>query len=368
MKVGVDARLLSKPITGIGRYTLEMCRALLQNPNVELYLYSPAPLNTNLMPIFKNCTVKTGFLRNVFLRQYWSEFTLASWVKQDNLDVFWGPAHFLPPFLQKNLPCVVTIHDLVYKYASNTMRPLSRILESYRVPVAIKKANHIVTDSNATAQALQKEFKINPDRLSIIYNGANHMQAMHDASVLKKLTIHKPYCLFVGTLEPRKNLARLLKAYATLPQAAKDRTNLVVVGGKGWGDVNLKKLITDLKLENHVHLLGYVDETLLPALYTHAQFLAMPSLYEGFGLPLVEAMNCGTPVLTSNNSSMVEVARNAGILVDPLEITSIKNGLQELIMNDTTRQNLAQQTQTNANRFNWQHSSRKLMEVFQGIV
>ena len=143
---------------------------------------------------------------------------------------------------------------------------------------------------------------------------------------------------------------------------------LAITGSEGWGGIKIKDKIADLGLVNHVRLLGYVEEPTLAALYKNALFLAMPSLYEGFGLPLVEAMDYGRPVLTSNNSSMPEIAANAGLLVDALDVNSITNGLMQLIDNEKLRNRLAANTKKNVARFSWSKSARQLITVFEQTI
>jgi glycosyltransferase involved in cell wall biosynthesis len=368
MKVGIDARLLSRPLSGIGRYTLEMCRALSTQSNITLYLYSPAPIRGDYLLGLESTNIKTGNLNNGLLRQFWSESFLPLWAKKDEVDVFWGPAHRLPYCLPRNIARVVTIHDLVWKYAADTMRPFSRLLERYQMPLAVRLADVVVADSNATADAVREEFFIDSNKLSVVTLGANLHEETASFKLLNQFGINHQYFLFVGTLEPRKNLTRLLTAYSQLEESLKEQTMLVIVGGKGWGGIDLNEMITDLGLLNHVRLLGYVDELALATLYSNAQFLTMPSIYEGFGLPLIEAMVHGVPALTSNNSSMPEVVGDAGLLVDALDVSSIMNGLKVLITNQDLRGKLAANAKVNAARFNWDESARKLILVFEQAI
>lgn len=368
MKVGVDARLLSRPITGIGRYTLEMCRALSKLENITLFLYSPAPLHTGFLFGLESANIKTRNWNSGVFRQLWGECSLPSWANNDKVDVFWGPAHRLPRWLPAKMARVVTIHDLVWKYAGGTMRPLSRMLEYYQMPLAVRTSDAVIADSNATAKAVKEEFRIDYDKLTVVSPGVNFIVQSSSFASLQKIGIKRPYFLFVGTLEPRKNLIRLLTAYSHLSESFKNRAMLVIVGGDGWGGVNISDTVDKLGLKNHILLLGYVEEAHLEVLYANAQFLAMPSLYEGFGLPLVEAMVFGTPVLTSNNSSMPEVAGDAGLLVDALDVTSIEKGLRKLIGEDNFRVKLALNAKKNASRFNWNKSARKLVSVFEKVI
>ena len=368
MKIGVDARLLSRPLTGIGRYTLEMCRALSIVSNVSLCLYSPAPFRPESMLGLETANIRTGSWEAGVLRQLWAETYLPKWATNDAVDVFWGPAHRLPLRLPKSMARVVTIHDLVWKYAGDTMRPLSRFLERCQTPLAVHSADAVIAVSGSTANAVMSEFGIDNDKLNVVHLGANLAAIEPPFSSLQQFGIDRPYFLFVGTIEPRKNLTRLLTAYSNLAQSVKDQAVLVIAGGEGWGGVNIHDAVDSLGLRGNVHLLGYVDEPTLVGLYANAQFLAMPSLYEGFGLPLIEAMAYGVPVLTSDNSSMPEVAGNAGLLVDAKDVNSISDGLDQLITNKELRSRLAANAKINADRFSWDESADRILAVFENAI
>jgi glycosyltransferase involved in cell wall biosynthesis len=345
-----------------------MCLAMSNLPDVSLYLYSPAPLRAEVLPGLRIANLRNCNFDNGLFRQTWGESWLPLWARKDQVDVFWGPAHRLPLWLPGRMARVVTIHDLVWKYAGETMRPLSRMLERYQMPLAVRSADAIIADSQATAASVMKEFRIGSGKLSIVLPGAKLTTKASPFESLQHIGIDRPYFLFVGTIEPRKNLIRLLTAYSRLPEPIKTRAMLAITGSEGWGGIKIKDKIADLGLVNHVRLLGYVEEPTLAALYKNALFLAMPSLYEGFGLPLVEAMDYGRPVLTSNNSSMPEIAANAGLLVDALDVNSITNGLMQLIDNEKLRNRLAANTKKNVARFSWSKSARQLITVFEQTI
>ena len=368
MKIGIDARLLSRPLTGIGRYTFELTRSLILLEQITLYLYSPARILDDCRLKLNGSKVRTMNLEAGLLRQAWTETLLPIWACHDKVDVFWGPAHRLPRWLPRKAARVVTIHDLVWKYVPNTMRPLSRLLEKIQMPLAIKDADQIVTVSRATAGAIVEEFKVDPGKLSVITPGASRALFPPDKKQLFELEINQPYFLFVGTLEPRKNLENLLTAYANLPESVKAQALLVIAGGKGWGGVDLKRTVARLDMGKFVRLLGYVDEQTLSALYANAIFIAMPSLYEGFGLPLVEGMAYGKPVLTSNISSMPEVAGDAGVFVEPQDVGAITSGLEQMITHPELRKKLGARAKKNAVRYNWNESVRQLVAVFEKAV
>jgi glycosyltransferase involved in cell wall biosynthesis len=236
------------------------------------------------------------------------------------------------------------------------------------MPLAVYSSDAVVADSIATAEAVKKEYSLEGDRLSVVPLSANLTERLDYSEILHQLAIVPSYFLFVGTLEPRKNLVRLLTAYSQLENGLKEQTKLVIAGGKGWGGVDITQVITELGLTKFVRILGYVDDATLSALYSNAEFLAMPSLYEGFGLPLLESMVHGTPVLTSNNSSMPEVAGDAGVLVDALDVGSIMEGLDLLIGNKQYRCELANNAKGNAARYSWDKSAEQLFSVFEKAI
>jgi glycosyltransferase involved in cell wall biosynthesis len=369
MRVGIDARMLCRSVTGIERYALEIIRRLLcLYPDVEFFLYAPLPIKAQFSGA-PNLTVRTADVKLGSVGTLlWAQTKLPFWANKDELDVFWGPAHRLPRLLSAKIARVVTIHDLVWKYAGETMRPAYRVIESTLMPDAVRLADRVVADSQSTAEAIVIEFPLAKMKTQVVYLGAAELPPPRASDVLLDLEIDRPYMLFVGTLEPRKNLRRLLQAYATLDSSIKAKYLLVIAGGKGWGNQDMVTLIRELRIENSVRLTGYVNDEMLATLYQHALFLAMPSLYEGFGLPLLEAMSFGVPVLTSLCSSMPEVAGDAGLLIEPLNIDSIAQGVSKLLTDDGYRNSLAVRAKSSATRFGWEKAANEIMEVFKQAV
>jgi len=298
----------------------------------------------------------------------WLQTQLPYWANKDNLDVFWGPTHRLPRFLSNKVARVVTIHDLVWKHAGETMPRINRLAERVLMPDAIRLADRVMADSHSTANAIASEFPWVKERIRVVHLGATSLPDPKGIDALNDLGIDQPYFLFVGTLEPRKNLRRLLEAFASLDDVIRKQSLLVIAGGKGWGNVDLVSQIQLLGLSDSVRLTGYVSNEQLSTLYAHARFLAMPSLYEGFGLPLVEAMSFGVPVLTSSCSSLPEVAGNAGILVDPFNVNSIASGLLQMLKDNALRSRLSARAELNASRFSWEKSAQAAMEIFREAI
>lgn len=368
MRIGIDAQMLCGVVTGIERYAFEMTNEFFRSyPDAEFFLYAPKPLANNLQAA-ANVSVRTAKVSFRAGKTLWSQTRLPYWANRDNLDVFWGPTHRLPRFLSNKVARVVTIHDLVWKHAGETMPRINRLAERILMPDAIRLADRIMADSHSTADAIACEFPSARDRIRVVHLGATALPAPRDVGSLKDLGIDGPYFLFVGTLEPRKNLRKVLEAFASMDEIVRKQALFVIAGGKGWGNLDLVSLIRSLGLSDSVRLTGYVNEEQLSTLYAHARFLAMPSLYEGFGLPLVEAMSFGVPVLTSSCSSLPEVADDAGILVDPFNVESIASGLLQMLRDDDLRSRLASRAKLNAARFSWNKSAQAAMEIFREAI
>lgn len=363
MKVGVDARLLTEQVTGIGRYTYEVCRYLARI-NEPVFLYTPSPVSEKIQDALAPAVIKNDQAYGRIGRMLWSQRILPKRAAIDGVEVFWGATHRIPQFLDEHIARVVTIHDLVWKKAGATMRPFSKLMESLLMPRAIAATDLIMADSEATAQEIAHYFPEAASKTRVVYLGATEFPASGGDVLLADFGIQKPYFLFVGTLEPRKNLQRLLEACANLSEELRESYVLVIAGGQGWGGIDLQQMVRSLKIEKQVHILGYVGDEALSTLYKHARFLVMPSIYEGFGLPLVEAMSFGRPVLTSNTSSMPEVAAEAGLLVDPYSVDSIRIGLEQLLGSDELVQRLARSAPVVASRFSWERTAKEAMEVF----
>ncbi|OGS96294.1 MAG: hypothetical protein A3H31_06510 [Gallionellales bacterium RIFCSPLOWO2_02_FULL_57_47] len=366
MRIGIDAHMLCEAVTGIGRYTYEITRRIV-NSDSDFFLYFPNAAPTEEW-IAENICVRSSNFGSRTGKMVWLQTQLPYWANKDNLDVFWGPTHRLPRFLSNKVARVVTIHDLVWKHAGETMPRINRLAERVLMPDAIRLADRVMADSHSTANAIASEFPWVKERIRVVHLGATSLPDPKGIDALNDLGIDQPYFLFVGTLEPRKNLRRLLEAFASLDDVIRKQSLLVIAGGKGWGNVDLVSQIQLLGLSDSVRLTGYVSNEQLSTLYAHARFLAMPSLYEGFGLPLVEAMSFGVPVLTSSCSSLPEVAGNAGILVDPFNVNSIASGLLQMLKDNALRSRLSARAELNASRFSWEKSAQAAMEIFREAI
>jgi len=368
--IGVDISCISNPITGIGKYAVEIIPEILKiSPNVHWIFYSNSVpldfLNLNHPHIkFNTFNIKVkGF------RFLWAQILLPLFLRSDKVDLFWSPTHRFPLFLSSRIKSVVSIHDMTYKYAPHTMQFISRFLDYFFIPFAIKRASCIISVSNSTARDILVDFPEAKDKLFVIHHGVNNKQVIN---LSPSPTIDKFYncefILFVGTFEPRKNLLRLLQAFARLPSDLVSNLKLLLVGSNGWGNISTHQMVKNYNLEDKVEVLGYINNSDLEFLYSRAKFLVFPSLYEGFGLPIVEAMKFSTPSLTSNCSSMPEVAGNTALFIDPLSIESIQKGLECLLADESLLESLRFNCIQRYKDFHWPKAAFLTLDIFNGLL
>ncbi len=301
--------------------------------------------------------------KHINFKRFWTQAGLASKTFKDNLDVLFVPAHTLPVIRKYNLKTVVTVHDLGSEYLPKSHQLKQRLYLSFMQKIQLKGASHLIAVSQATKDDLVKKIGINPKKISVIHEGYNRLlfkpvKADMLVNVLKQYDlVPGSYFLFAGTVQPRKNLKRLIKAFSLFGGAGEPiGKELVIVGSKGWLSDDIYQLPKKLGIEKKVKFLGYAPDKDLPALYGGAIALVFPSLFEGFGLPILEAQACGVPVITSNISSMPEVAGKGAILVDPYSIDDIVEGMIK-VNNLDIRKKLIKAGFENVKRFSWEKAA-----------
>lgn len=359
LRIGIDASSLAFPFSGIGRYTSEVLSRWISTDH-HFYLYSTRAFdpsqflgrNTHLSVLIPPFGIPSGI---------WFQTKLPSLCSRHRLDAFWSPAHRLPVFLDKSILSFVSIHDLVWRKAPQTMKWRTFLMDSLLMPMSLKRAYGVFSVSNSTKRDIL-EFSPDCSKKTIV-TPLGVMPASHQE--LPANFLAKEYILFVGTAEPRKNLGRLIDAFSRLPAVTKASFNFVFVTGKGWGGVNLMKLLDIYGLQEQCIVLSNVENGLLSSLYKKAAFVVLPSIYEGFGLPIIEAISNGTPVLTSNLSSMPEVAGRAGLFVDPYSIESISRGLQLLMEDKSFRLSLAEECASQAIKYDWDKTASLALEAIE---
>ena len=253
---------------------------------------------------------------------------------------------------------MVTVHDLGSQYLPHMHQLKQRAYLSFMQKVQLKGATKIIAVSRATKEDLIKKIGIKKEKIEIIYEAYDKNTFKKDAQVDSL----RQYYLFVGTIQPRKNLERIIRAFAKIKneQSSPSDKNLVIAGGKGWMSEEIYKLPKKLGIKSRVKFLGYVPDEKLSALYSNAEALVFPSLFEGFGLPILEAQACGCPVITSNLSSMPEAAGKGAIYVNPASVEDIIRGIREI---GGIREILIKKGFENIKRFSWEKSARETLDV-----
>ncbi|MBM4429053.1 MAG: glycosyltransferase family 4 protein [Chloroflexi bacterium] len=366
MLIGIDASRATAPQrTGTENYSLFLIHALLQLDSANRYrLYFNQPPEPGLFPAAANIEMRT-----MSFPRLWTHVRLSWEMALHPPDVLFVPAHVLP--LVRPRRCVVTVHDLGYLHYPQAHTRWAGWYLRWSTAHNARVAAHLIADSKATKRDLIKHAHTAADKISVIYPGYDPSFApVHDtallAAVRARYQLPESFALYVGTLQPRKNLVRLLEAFAVLVQQRRE-VHLAIAGKKGWLYEGLFAQVEQLGLQQQVRFLGYVPQEDLPALLSAAQLFVLPSLYEGFGLPVLEAMACGVPVICSNVSSLPEVAGNAAILVNPLDTTELVQRLGLLLDDGHLRQDMSQRGLRQVQRFSWEKCAREILQLLEAV-
>lgn len=264
---------------------------------------------------------------------------------------------------------IVVIHDMTYKRYPETVRFRTRKNLELLLSKTCKRADTIITISQFSKSEIMKYLNVPEEKIKIISLGVdtkyynNNYTGDNIKKIQKKYNVDYEYFLYLGTIEPRKNIERLIRAYAVLYNQKNDIPKLVLVGKKGWMYKEIFRVVDELDLQNMVIFLGYIDICDVPLLLGGAITFVFPSLYEGFGLPVLEAMACGTPVITSNVASLPEVVGNAALLVDPMDIESIKNAMLKILIDPCLKEQLSVLGIQQAKKFSWKETARQIEKI-----
>lgn len=382
MRVGLDLAVCTAERGGIGRYAEELARALLalasageQPLELALFPGNPAPswllgaaARSDEWPAPK-ARVDTRYthVRNRVLR---ANLLLGPQLGRMGLDVFHSPDNLsLPLTGGRKVALVATIHDLIPILFPETVTHKHRLVWNTVLGLVVRRADRLITVSHATACDLAERFPRAKGKIRVIYPGVDPRFAPAPpeavATVRQRLGLPDDYLLFVGTIEPKKNLSGLFEAYSILHRRHRDVPRLVVAGKRGWMSDPILRKVGELGLDDHILFRGFVPDDELPALFTGAMLFLFPSLYEGFGLPVLEAMACGTPVVTSSRASLPEVAGDAGVLVDPTDTEAIAEAIENLLEDSQRRHELSQRGRLRAQAFRWEETARQTLQAYQ---
>jgi glycosyltransferase involved in cell wall biosynthesis len=373
MNIGIDARPLMNPRGGGIRsflyYTIEEIERI--DTKNRYFLYSTGkvflPFEANRKPNWK---IRIGKGISSKSSIIWLQTGFNSLAKEDELDVFWGTRHYLP-FLFKGVYFVSTVFDLFYYRTPHATPMHIRFINKVATEMTVKRSDKIIATSRATADDLINILGANPKKIRVMYGGINHKvfkpidkgQALDYAK--KKYGLQKPFILCIDIYNPRKNFEAALRAYSLLSDDVKNEYELVGAGNiaRVFKPFDVEKRIKDLGLRDHVRLVGYIDHHEMPLFYSACSLFIFPSLYEGFGLPIVEAMACGSPAITSNISSMPEAAGDAAALVDPYDYEEIERNIRKILTNPTLAEEMVGNGLTHCKKFSWRNFAQEIMNT-----
>lgn len=357
--LAIDAHCLADQRTGVAVYVANLLRGLSANGDTEavrLYLQGPSP-------------EAEGFRTRIVPRTpMWTTLRLSlHFLRHEAPRAMLFPAQSMP--LHAPMRSVVTVHDLAFELFPDHFTSSDRLRLRTLTRSSVRRAAHVIADSAATRRDLIELLGVPAERVTVVHLGYDRERFRPTApaavaEVRRRYGLERPYVLAVGTLQSRKNHAGLVRALARLIEDGLD-VDLVVPGARGWLYDRIFRTVRDLGLEARVRFLGYVPDADLPALYTGAEVAALVSFYEGFGLPVLEAMACGAPVVTSNVSSLPEVAGAAALLVDPYDDDAIADALARCITDRALRRELAARAGAQLRAFSWERTARETLAILR---
>lgn len=367
MKIAIDIREAGHGKTGKGWYTHNLVQELLKLDHKNHYLlYTDS--RKHPFSGYKNVTVKVieakGFK--------WHMKTLKD-LQSEKADLFFAPtSYIIPAMAPKSLRVIITVHDLVAFLFPSTHKAKAVLIERLTLRKALKKARRVFVVSENTKKDLLKRFKYPSDRIDLTRCAPSDFfrtpVSAKDLEAFKhKLKLPENFILAVGTLEPRKNFSTLIKSFVIIKRKYPDY-KLVIVGKKGWKYHQVENALKHFKLEKDVIFPGYLEDSELQKIYALAKVFVFPSLYEGFGIPPLEAMASGCPVVSSNVASLPEVVDQGGLLIDPKNALKIADAVCSLIENEDVRNMMVERGRAQAAKFSWEESAKKALEVFNSFA
>lgn len=369
MRVGIIVYGLERHLTGIGRYTIELVRALSKQA-VEVVLLSCGGVGE-----LKNLPLKIVPLRGSYLLpglMSMGQLQLPFLAHRLGLDIIHDTTGMMPFLLPMGKTrFVTTLYDVIPWSYPNISTKWDELIYRYWHPLMKSRVDAIVTISQSSKQDIIRYLSIPENKIHNVYSGVSPAYQPASTKEIERIRYHyqlpEKYILYVGNLEERKNLQRVLRAYKEIKDDGFPH-QLVLVGPKKWKYEKLFTLLIELQLQDAVIFTGYVPAKDLPALYTAADVFVFPSLYEGFGLPVLEAMGCGTPVITSNISSLPEVSGDAAILVDPYDVQQISSAIRQVLTQGQIRENLRELGLKRLHQFTWEQTAASTLNVYTSLI
>ena len=368
MRVAIDARKLHD--YGIGTYVRNLVRELARQPHDDQYVLLCGEKDTDyvraLGPRFEPLIERAG---NYSLRE---QVSIPAALRKAKVDLFHAPHYVVSPLTR--VPYVVTIHDCIHlRFPQYLPNRLASTYARTVMGLAARRARRVLTVSHASKQDILHYLGIAADKVDVIYNALDSRLAAEPtaedmAKVRERFQLTSPFILYAGNIKPHKNIDRLIEAYSILRRRGVTTPRLLIIGDEISKYPNLRRLVHRFQLHPHVRFFGFVQEETLAALYRLASVFVFPSLYEGFGLPPLEAMAAGTPVVTSNVSSLPEVVGDAALLIDPMDAGAIADAMARVLSDEALRADLIRRGRERLSAFSWERSVARTREVYGEAV
>lgn len=360
---------MKRNLHGVGNYIKNLVWGLSRIDRQNEYLLFGSPENlVHLQGLPGNFQVEMA-PKHPALRILWEQTILPLKLRQKKIDLYHGPAFAVP--LVASCARVITVHDMTVQISPESQSVHTRFYLRTMIRAMLSASDHVIANSECTKHDILEIAKVQEEKVSVIYLGVDpRFQPIHDkerlAEVREKYCLPREFILFVGMIEPRKNLAHLIDAY--LAASVHDRCDLVLAGSLGWGYSELLQKVQALGPNSCIRMPSYIEDTDLPALYSAACAFAYPSFYEGFGLPVLEAMACGTPVITSSVSSLPEVTGTAAILVKPDDLPTLTRALQTVVNDKNCSGKLSRLGRTRAALFSWDSTAEQTLATYLRVL
>jgi glycosyltransferase involved in cell wall biosynthesis len=372
VRIGIDAVPLKRQRTGIGNYIYNLVELLPQvAPEHEYFLYSNRKESVASFADPFQARIDEAFRR--LPGSFWLLGRCGGLARKDKVDVFWATGTVLPPFLPADTLKIITVYDMVWQLYPETTTSYNLFIQKVCTRKAVAEADLIVVISQTTQDALVASLGVPREKTRLVYPGISQRYKPHDPKkaaeyIASKYGVPSRYMATVGTIEPRKNLRLLIGVLQILKEKAPG-CPLLVVGAKGWKNSDLFREIQASGLtEKEIRFLGYMSDEDMPFFYSGAQVFSFPTLYEGFGLPPVEAMACGSPVVASNADCMPEVLGDAAILESPSDAAGFATAIANVLTDDSLRDAMRARGICRAQRYRPDASARRLLEVFEEAI
>jgi len=373
MRIAVNARFLIKgKLEGVGWYTYEILKRMVAaHPQDEFIFIHDRPLSPEYKFAKNVKTIKTWLpTKHPILWYFWFEYSIPRILKREKADLFLSLDGHLS--LRTKTPTAYVLHDLAYLHYPDEIRRAP--LEFYKrfIPKYIQRAEHIISVSHHGKADIKKHFpQITDSDISVVGNGCRSVfkpiSAQRKADMRAKYTGGKPYLFYVGAVQPRKNISRMIQAMDIVVKKHPD-AQLLIAGRQAWKTDQIRKTWENSASRNHIQFLGFVEDTEMATLLAASEALVYPSLFEGFGVPVLEAMNCEVPVITSKGSSMHEVAGEAALLIDPTSVESIGSAMSQIINNKELTTQLIEAGKIQREKYDWDIAAEQMYTILKRMI